>query len=113
MPAGLWPEDRAAFRRYWDAQLPALEVDDRVRAVSLQLLRPASGPLWLRAVMPLARLSTAGLLPPSLREAYRLPWSARRERRFERLMSVTARLYPLLPARLRHWPRDRLLSRLP
>ena len=62
--------------------------------------------------MPIARLTTAGLLDSELREAYALPWSARRERRFERLMRVTSRLYPRLPSRIRHWPKDHYLRNL-
>ena len=112
MPASLWPVDRSAFHTYWQEQLPKLTVDDRVRAVSHQLLHPKTAPLWLRAVMPIARLTTAGLLDSELREAYALPWSARRERRFERLMRVTSRLYPRLPSRIRHWPKDHYLRNL-
>jgi uncharacterized protein (DUF2236 family) len=112
MPAALWPVDREAFGHYWRAQLARLEVDDRVRAVGEQLLHPASGPLWMRALMPIARLATAGLLPPTLREAYALPWNDRRQRRFDRMMNVIAHIYPRLPARLRHWPKNYLLRRL-
>jgi uncharacterized protein (DUF2236 family) len=112
MPASLWPANRAAFRSYWEEQLPGLTVDDRVRAVSRQLLHPTTGPFWMRASMPIARLTTAGLLGSELREAYALPWDPHRERRYERLMTVTSRLYPHIPARLRHWPRDHYLRRL-
>ncbi|MBG6108521.1 oxygenase MpaB family protein [Frigoribacterium sp. CG_9.8] len=112
MPVALWPVDREAFALYWEAQLARLEVDDRVRAVGEQLLHPASGPLWMRALMPIARLASGGLLSPALREAYALPWNDRRQRRFDRMMNVTARLYPRLPARLRHWPKNHLLRRL-
>jgi uncharacterized protein (DUF2236 family) len=112
MPTTLWPVDRAAFRDYWDSQLPGLEVDDTVRAVSVELLHPTAGPFWLRAAMPLARLATAGLLSPTLREAYAMPWNARRQRRFDLLMTVTARVYPRLPGRLRHWPKDHYLRAL-
>ena len=112
MPAALWPVDREAFGRYWQAQLAGLEVDDRVREVGAQVLHPASGPLWMRALMPVARLATGGLLPPALLEAYALPWSDRRQRRFDRMMDVTALLYPHLPARLRHWPKNHLLRQL-
>lgn len=112
MPAALWPADREAFDRYWQGRLAELEVDDRVRAVGAQVLHPASGPLWMRSLMPVARLATAGLLPPELRDAYALPWDERRQRRFDRTMDVTARLYPHLPARLRHCPKTYLLRRL-
>jgi uncharacterized protein (DUF2236 family) len=109
MPAELWPTDRAAFRAYWDSQLARLSVDDRVRAVSRQLLHPATGPLWMRTAMPLVRLVTAGLLPGDVREAYRLPLD---QRRYDRLMRWTARIYPHLPRRLRSWPRRHYLKKL-
>lgn len=112
MPPGLWPVDRAAFREYWDASVAALSVDDSVRRVARELLHPKTGPLWMRASMPLARLTTAGLLSPELREAYELPWNARRARRFDRLMRLTARIYPRLPVPLRHWPKDHYLRAL-
>ena len=112
MPAALWPVDREAFTLYWHAQLARLEVDDRVRAVGEQLLHPASGPLWMRTLMPVARLATGGLLPPALREAYALPWDGRHQRRFDRMMNVIAHIYPRLPARVRHWPKNYLLRRL-
>ena len=112
MPAALWPVDRQAFGHYWQAQLAQLEVDDRVRAVGAQLLHPTSGPLWMLALMPIARLVTTGLLPPALREAYALPWDERRQRRFDRMMNATAHTYPRLPARLRHWPKNHLLRQL-
>lgn len=109
MPAELWPADRTAFRDYWNAQLIGLRVDDSVRAVSVELLHPKSGPRWMRAAMPLARLVTAGLLSPALREAFALPWDDRRQRRFDRLMAATAAIYPRLPRRLRSWPKDHYL----
>jgi uncharacterized protein (DUF2236 family) len=109
MPAALWPTDRAAFRVYFDAQVATLVVDERVLAVSRTLLWPATGPGWMRAAMPLVRLVTAGLLPESLRQAYRLPLS---RRRYRSVMRWTARVYPHLPRRLRTWPRRHYLSRI-
>lgn len=112
MPAELWPADREAFRAYWDARLDQLTVDDRVRAVSRQLLRPQSGPLWMRAAMPLVRLVTSGLLPAGVREAYGFSWTGRHQRRYDRVMRWAARLYPRLPRGIRYWPRDYLLRKL-
>jgi uncharacterized protein (DUF2236 family) len=109
MPVELWPPDRSAFRRYFNGELGGLSVDSAVRAVSVQLLHPRTGPFWMRAAMPLARLTTAALLPPQLREAYALPWSAGRERRFDRIMWWTVLVYPRLPRRLREWPKNHLL----
>ena len=109
MPRELWPADRAAFARYWDEKVATLRVDDTVRAVSVQLLHPRTGPLWMRAAMPLVRIATAGQLSPELRAAYGLEVS---ERRYERLMRVTAAIYPHLPRRLRRAPRVHYLRRL-
>ncbi|MCU1414528.1 MAG: hypothetical protein JWN80_1868 [Microbacteriaceae bacterium] len=109
MPAELWPADRAAFRAYWNAQVEGLTVDGRVREVSRRLLRPATGPLWMRAAMPLVRLVTAGLLPAELRDAYELPLN---QKRYDRVMRGVARVYPHLPRRLRTWPRRHYLDPL-
>ncbi|WP_394771056.1 oxygenase MpaB family protein [Lacisediminihabitans sp.] len=112
MPPELWPPDREAFRAYWDSRLAELRVDDAARGVCRQLLHPKTGPFWLRAVMPAARLVTAGLLPAELRTAYGLPWGARRARRFDRFLRVTAFAYPRLPRGIRHWPKNHYLRAL-
>jgi uncharacterized protein (DUF2236 family) len=112
MPLALWPPDRTAFRTYWNGEVTRLTVDDRVRAVCVQLLHPKTGPLWMHAAMPLARIVTAGLLSPELRTAYGLPWSDRRERRFRRILRTTTLVYPRLPVRLREWPKSYLLRAL-
>ncbi len=112
MPAALWPVSRKSFRQYWNTQLALLQVDDRVRQVSRELLHPKTGPLWMRVAMPLVRLMTAGLLPPELREAYRIPWSAARQRRFDRVFRLTALVYPALPRWIRHAPKNHYLRSL-
>ncbi|MEO6826373.1 MAG: oxygenase MpaB family protein [Microbacteriaceae bacterium] len=112
VPDELWPKDRAAFRDYWDDALRRLEVDEAARRVARDLLFPTAAPAWLRAVMPLGRLLTAGLLPARLRLAYGMNWNDRLQRRFDRWMRVFAATYPQLPARLRHRLRDRLLGDL-
>jgi uncharacterized protein (DUF2236 family) len=113
MPRDLWPTDRAAFRTYWKHSVAALTVDNTTRSVARSLLHPTSGPRWLRLAMPLVRLLTVGLLSPELRTAYGLPWTARSQRQFDRTMRVTATVYPLLPLRLRHWPKNYLLRHIP
>ncbi len=109
---GMWPRDRAAFAEYWSAAIAELSVDDTVLAVGRSLLHPPSVPLWLRVSMPLARLVTAGLLPAAVREAFRLPWDARRARRFERAMTIMAAVNRMLPRAIREWPKRHLLARL-
>jgi uncharacterized protein (DUF2236 family) len=102
VPAGMWPADRSAFNEYWAAEQRTLRVDDVTRAVAHELLHPKNAPLWLNALMPLARLVTTGLLSKELREQFRLPWSPRHQRRFDRWMRMTAAVFPRLPAAFRH-----------
>lgn len=112
MPRELWPPDLASFRRYWDDAVAGLEVDDVTRRVAHELLHPTTGPWWLRLVMPLARLVTAGSLPTSVRDDFGLPWAPSSQRRYDRVMRVTAAVVPHLPPRLRHVLRDAYLRRL-
>lgn len=107
-----WPADRAAFDDYWKRMIESLRVDSDVLAVSRQILYPSGVAWWLRPGLPLLRLVTAGLLPPAVRAQFRLPWTSARQRRFDRAMRWTARLYPRLPLRLRHLLRDRYLAKL-
>ncbi|MEY9952655.1 oxygenase MpaB family protein [Leifsonia sp. EB34] len=107
-----WPPTEADFRDYWDDMVGQLRVTDATRAVAEQILHPRGVPLWLRATLPDARIVTAGLLPPDVRDQFRLPWSPSIERGFERRMRVAAAVYPRLPERLRHQPRDLYLRRL-
>jgi uncharacterized protein (DUF2236 family) len=113
MPHDLWPADRAAFERYWQATVDSLRVDDVTRGVAQSLLHPHNGPVWMRAAMPLVRLVTAGLLTPELRADFDLPWSRARESRFRWMMRATILLYPRLPRRLRTLPMRSLLRKVP
>ncbi len=110
MPATLWPSDRDAFDEYWSAQCAALTVTDETRAVARELLHPRRGPWWLKSMMPTVRLVTSGLLPSDVCEAFQLPWDDRRQRRFDRTVRFASRVNRVLPARLRHWPRDHYLA---
>jgi len=112
LPAEFWPADRAAFAEYWNERLAGLAPAPEAVRVARDLLHPAVGPVWLRLVMPVARLLTAGLLPESLRAEYGLPWGPRRQRRFEALIRVLGVVYPRLPRRIRHRPRDYYLGRI-
>jgi uncharacterized protein (DUF2236 family) len=110
MPEELWPADRAAFAAYLASESDRLTVTDEARAVADALLHPAVAPRWLRLVLPIGRLATAGMMSPQLRAAFGMPWGPRRERRFRLLLTVTRIVYPLLPARIRYWPRDYCLA---
>jgi len=110
MPPELWPPDRGAFAAYFRSESERLLVTDDARAVANALMFPAEAPLWLRLILPIGRLATAGMLSPQLRAAFDLPWGPRRERRFRLLLVATRVLYPLLPDGIRYWPRDYCLA---
>ncbi|WP_120522481.1 oxygenase MpaB family protein [Arthrobacter celericrescens] len=112
LPADLWPADRAAFAGYWNERLAGLAPAPEAVRVARELLNPAVGPAWLRVVMPLVRLLTAGLLTESIRAAYGLPWGRRQQRSFDGVMRVLVVVYPRLPRRIRHLPRDYYLGRI-
>jgi uncharacterized protein (DUF2236 family) len=112
LPAELWPADRAAFSRYWESFLKELEADDVTSRVGRSLLYPREPRPWQRLVMPLARFITAGLLPDQLRQGFGLPWTERHGRWFHRSMRWSAAVYPRLPQRVRHWPKNYCLGRL-
>lgn len=107
-----WPATVDAFDAYWESTLCDLRVTDDTRRVAGQLLDPGGIPRWLRVGLPEARLLTAGLLPPSVREQFGLPWNERHARRFDRRMRFLSSAYPRTPLRLRHGPRDAYLRRL-
>lgn len=112
MPKRLWPIDRAAFDEYWSTAHAALTVTPEARRVARDLLHPRVAPPWLTLSMPLARLITAGLLDERLREAFELPWSSSRQRRFDAFMTIMRMLWPRLPRGIRHLPAIRYLRRV-
>lgn len=112
LPAELWPDDRAAFAEYWEARVQELVPDAAARRVARELLEPAGGPVLLRLSMPLARFLTAGLMPEHLRTGFGLSWGHGHARRFERTMRVLSAVYPRLPQRIRHWPKNHYLGQL-
>lgn len=61
--------------------------------------------MWNAAAIPLAallRLTTAGLLPETVRARVRVEWSTDRERRFQRAVTVVRALDRALPDRIRY-----------
>ncbi|WP_091470020.1 oxygenase MpaB family protein [Paenarthrobacter nitroguajacolicus] len=112
LPPDKWPADRAAFATYWDAHVATLQPDDKARKIAQDLLYPAAGPAMMRLAMPLARFLTAGLLPEQVREGFGFTWGPSQARRYEQTMRIVGRVYPRLPQRVRHWPKDYYLGQL-
>jgi uncharacterized protein (DUF2236 family) len=105
------PQDRLHasfddFRRYVDGLVTTLEVTDEARDLARAVLHPPAPPA-LRPLVGTAALATAGLLPPRIRDAYRLRWDGRRERAFRTLAAAVRGVVPLLPDALRRWPHAR------
>jgi uncharacterized protein (DUF2236 family) len=117
VPPEMWPADRAAFDRYWQESLEQVHIDDAVRGylypIAVARLRGLRlpGPLqrWSEAM---AQLITTGFLPQRFRDEMRLPWDARRQRRFDRLIGVVRTVNHVMPAVLRQFPFNVLLKDL-
>jgi uncharacterized protein (DUF2236 family) len=59
-----------------------------------------------------ALLITTGFLPQRFRDEMRLPWDAKRHRRFDRLMGVLRTVNHLMPRFVRRFPFNVLLRDL-
>jgi uncharacterized protein (DUF2236 family) len=116
VPPDMWPRDRAAFDRYWQESLQQVDIDDTVR----EYLYPIAA---ARAAMPLPRwirkpleafslLITTGFLPQRFRDEMRLPWSPRRQRIFDGLITVIRVATKLMPSVVQQFPFNVLLRDL-
>jgi uncharacterized protein (DUF2236 family) len=84
----------------------ALVVSPDARLLGLAVLSPRAAGIPL----PLAgfhRLIATGLLPPSLRAAYGIPWSPRHDARFKRALNVVRGLQKVAPPFIARWPHAR------
>jgi uncharacterized protein (DUF2236 family) len=101
IPQSVLPQSWAGFaadnEQMWRSE--TLTVSDAACAIAAALLGGAGTrlrvPFWYRAV-------TARLLPPRLREDFALPYGEVERRTAERALALLGRIYPLIPARLRH-----------
>ncbi|HEX7126799.1 MAG TPA: oxygenase MpaB family protein [Thermodesulfobacteriota bacterium] len=108
IPAGYLPRSAGELERYLTRTLESGEiaVTDTARALAREVLHPVRLPV-IGALLAPARLPTVGLLPPAIREAYGLRWSAG-QRTALRLMARAVRgILPVVPPALRYWPMSR------
>jgi uncharacterized protein (DUF2236 family) len=119
MQKGALPDDWSGFRSYFDEMVDArLEDNDVVQGVLTTFRRPARGSFpvlgerfWRLTTVPAGRvlsLTTAGLMPPTLRDRLGLSWTRRQELAFRGLGAVSRSTTPVLPARLRNTGPDYL-----
>lgn len=113
----MWPADRAAFDKYWQESLDQVHIDDTVReylfpiaAVRMKGLQ-LPGPLqrWFESI---SLLITTGFLPQRFRDEMRLPWDAKRQKRFNSLMGLVKAVNRILPGPLRRFPFNWMLRDL-
>jgi uncharacterized protein (DUF2236 family) len=105
-PAAVIPRSLADFREYFAAEIngETIEVTAPAKDVAAVILE-ARLPAPLRVFVPAHRLSTAGLLPPPLRDQYGLHWGTFHELALQlaaRSMRITAT--PVLAAASRLTP---------
>ncbi len=105
IPRGYFPMRLPDFNAYVEAMLttgPAV-VNDQARALARLVLRP---PLRLLPgpVMVPFEVVTAGLLPATLRDQYRIKWGAAQQRAFRLAVATLPRLVAMTPPVLRVWP---------
>ena len=117
VPATMWPADRAAFDRYWQESLDQVHIDDTVREYLFPIA--ASRVRGVKLPGPLQRWSdagalliTTGFLPQRFRDEMRLPWDAKHQRRFDRLMAVLRTVNHAMPRFVRQFPFNVLLKDL-
>ncbi|KAJ5278580.1 hypothetical protein N7478_003952 [Penicillium angulare] len=104
VPPDLWPTSRQEFWKYWDHQIATMEITQHAKNVAQDLLRNRKVPLFIRALLPMIRLTSTEMLPIRLRDAYELRSSKTRNRTHRFLMAITRTTYPHLPERLRTYP---------
>ncbi|MGB6763695.1 oxygenase MpaB family protein [Mycobacterium sp.] len=114
VPAEMWPPDRAAFDRYWQAQLDKVHIDDTVRdylyPIAVARMRGMTLPESVRRLPEgLALLITTGFLPQRFRDEMRFSWDPDKQRRFDRLIAVLRTVNNLMPRFVRRFPFNVLL----
>jgi uncharacterized protein (DUF2236 family) len=101
IPKERLPPDWMAFSAYIDAMTRSstLTVTETARRMAHRLL--AGTDTWL-PIPGAYRSLTATLLPPRLRDAFALPYGSAEREDAQRFTAWMRRIYPFLPARLRH-----------
>ena len=85
----MWPTDRIAFDEFWKRTLDELKIDPPVREHLHGVAAMAFLPAPLRLLAGRFNLfATKGFLPPEFRGHMKMPWSAKRQRQFEWLLTA-------------------------
>jgi uncharacterized protein (DUF2236 family) len=105
VPEEMWPPDRAAFERYWEATVERLQMDDETRCYLLGVARLRFLPQPIAWLLGGAHaFFVTGFLPQPFRDELRVSWGPRRQALFDRLTRTGGRLSGRLPFPLRAFP---------
>jgi uncharacterized protein (DUF2236 family) len=105
IPRALFPDTLRDFNDYLEKMMSTgpVRVDARALELAQQVLRPRLRLLPGPVMIPF-EVVTAGLLPPTLRAQYRLPWGPRQQRAYRLALAALPRVIALTPPLLRVWP---------
>ena len=104
VPRDRFPARLADFAAYMESMIAGpVQVDSRSYELSLQIRRPRLRLMPGLALVPLD-IITAGLLPPRLRDQFRMPWGRGERRAFQMAVGALPRIVALTPPLLRVWP---------
>lgn len=105
VPEEAWPTTKAAFDAAWEEGLRQVSYDDTLRAYLNDLLDLKQlSPEQQRRIGPFHRWINTGFLPPEIRDAMGLEWSADDERRFREKVAKLGRRNRRVPRIVRNFP---------
>ena len=108
VPAGELPDTRDSLDGYLERMRreDRLAVGEGARRLADALLAPP-GRRWVAPALWLGRLTTVGLLSPSIRDAYGFPWQPRDARCLRSAAALLRAARRVTPPPLREWPAAR------
>lgn len=97
-----WPENVAAFERYWDEAVSGLKMDEKTAEFARSILHITFMPWYVR--WPMGRLMAfvnTGFLPQPFRDMLGVTWTEGQEKWFRRLLGTIHLVQRLTPGPLR------------
>ncbi|GAA2787101.1 oxygenase MpaB family protein [Saccharopolyspora taberi] len=110
VPPEMWPASREDFAEYWAEGLEQISIDEPVRELLLDIAALRFLPTALSVLFGrFNEFITTGFLPETFREQMHLTWTARDQRRFDRITTAIGAIALRLPRPLRQFPFGLLL----
>jgi uncharacterized protein (DUF2236 family) len=104
IPDRVLPADYDAFQRYWDDMLASEVIKVGEPAAQIGRFLMASPHPALQPLTSWYRVMTAGFLPERIRAEFGLAFGSVERAMFTASLAAIRRVYPRVPARLRHIP---------